>query len=204
MPRFTALFDANVLFPARVRDLLIELATTGVFRARWSEAIHDEWMSSLLASRPDLTRERLARTRALMDQAVPDAIVSGYEHLIEGLQLPDPDDRHVLAAAIVGRADLIRHVLAAAIVGRADVIVTTNIKDFPAATLEVFDLEAQHPDTFLIHQRSLDEHLFLEAIRRVRRRLTNPQVDPDAYLTNLGDAGLVLIAAELANTKTLL
>ena len=120
MAGFTALLDACVLYPAPLRDLLIETALTGVYRARWSNAIHEEWIGSLLRQRPDLDPEILARTRALMDSAIPDCLVNGYEPLIPSLHLPDSNDRHVLAAAVSGRAD---------------VIVTFNLKDFPDETL---------------------------------------------------------------------
>ena len=77
----------------------MHLALTGVFRAKWSADVHEEWMRSLLANRPDITREKLERTRQLMDKAAPDALVSGYEHLIPGLFLPDPKDRLLLATS---------------------------------------------------------------------------------------------------------
>ena len=96
----TVVLDACVLYPAPLRDLLLWLAVTGLYRPRWTEAIHGEWMESLLRERPDLARNRLKRTRDLMNQAVPDCLVLGYEGLIVSLFLPDPDDRHVLAAAI--------------------------------------------------------------------------------------------------------
>lgn len=104
---FTAFFDANVLYSALVRDLLMNLTNTGLFRPKWSRAVQDEWIRNLLENRPDLKPEQLERTRLLMDKHAPDALVTGYESLVEGLQLPDPDDRHVLAAAIRGRADVI-------------------------------------------------------------------------------------------------
>lgn len=115
----TVLFDACVLYPAPLRDLLMRLAATDLFRARWSDAIHDEWIRSVLTQRPDLEAQ-LARTRQLMDAHVMDCLVTGYEPLIDTLGLPDPGDRHVLAAAIIGRADL---------------IVTKNLRDFPADRL---------------------------------------------------------------------
>jgi hypothetical protein len=87
---FTALFDANVLYPAAQRDLLIRLAQVGLFRARWTEQILDEMERAIVRRQP-------ARTRRLMCDGVPDCLVTGYEHLIEALQLPDVDDRHVLA-----------------------------------------------------------------------------------------------------------
>jgi predicted nucleic acid-binding protein len=107
MATFTALLDANVLYPARLRDLLIRLALGKRFRARWTVQIQDEWIRNLLASRGDLRPEQLERTRLLMEQAIPDVLVSGYEGLIPGLTLPDPDDRHVLAAAIRCQAGVI-------------------------------------------------------------------------------------------------
>jgi predicted nucleic acid-binding protein len=131
MATLTALFDACVLYPAPLRDLLMRLATTELFRAQWSGAIHDEWIRSVLEQRPEL-RAQLARTRQLMDAHVMDSLVTGYERLIETLDLPDPDDRHVLAAAIAGGAD---------------VLVTKNLKDFPADRLAPFGIEAQHPDS---------------------------------------------------------
>lgn len=98
----------------------MHLALTGLFSAKWSAAVHEEWIHALLRRRPDLAREKLARTRMLMDLHAGDALVSGYEDLIESLQLPDPNDRHVLAAAIRGGAD---------------VIVTANLRHFPTDTL---------------------------------------------------------------------
>ena len=143
---FTAVYDACVLYPAPLRDFLMWLALSGLYRARWTEEIHCEWKRNLLKNRPDLTIEQLDRTSQLMDLAIPDACVDSYEDLIVGLSLPDDDDRHVLAAAI--RCG-------------ADVIVTFNLKDFPIRSLEPFGIEAQHPDEFVenlfiwIHPRSL-------------------------------------------------
>ena len=117
---FTAIYDACVLYPAPLRDFLIRLGLSGRFRARWSTQIHDEWKRNLLLNRPDLTADQLNRTSALMDLAIPDALVTGHEELIAGLTLPDVDDRHVLAAAIRRNAR---------------VIVTFNEKDFPAEVL---------------------------------------------------------------------
>lgn len=115
MATFTALYDSCVLYPAPLRDLLMWLGLSDLFRPRWSNEIHEEWIRNVLKDRPDLTREQLERTRDLMNANVRDCLVTGYEPLIDGLTLPDPDDRHVLAAAI--RAS-------------ADVIVTFNLKDF--------------------------------------------------------------------------
>ena len=128
-----AVYDANILYPAPLRDLFIRLAQAGLVRGRWTETIHDEWVRNVLKDNPHLSSERLARTRTLMNEAVRDSVINGYEDLIDSLTLPDPDDRHVLAAAIHGDAE---------------VIVTFNLKDFPAATLDHFGIEAQHPDAW--------------------------------------------------------
>ena len=128
MAAFTAFYDANVLYPAELRNLLMHLALIGLVRAKWSADVHEEWISNLLKKRPDLTRDKLERTRMLMDKHAVDALVTGYEDLIPGLQLPDPDDRHVLAAAIRGHAD---------------VIVTMNLRDFPSGAIGSFGIEAQ-------------------------------------------------------------
>lgn len=109
MGNFTAFLDASVLYPAPLRDLHMELAVVDLYRAKWSNAVHEEWIRALLQNRADLTRAQLERTRDLMNAHVRDAIVTDFEGLIDVLDLPDPDDRHVLAAAIKGRADLHRH-----------------------------------------------------------------------------------------------
>jgi predicted nucleic acid-binding protein len=170
MTTFTALFDANVLYPAPLRDLLMWLATTDLFRARWTDEIHEEWMRNLLENRSDLTREQLERTRRMMDEHVDDCLITGYEGLIDALTLPDPDDRHVLAAAIVGRAD---------------VIVTKNLVDFPEATLAPFGIEAQHPDEFITHLIDMAPARVCAAVRACHENLKNPPKTVDEYLDTL-------------------
>jgi predicted nucleic acid-binding protein len=103
----TAVLDANILYPAPLRDLFIRLAQAGLMRAKWTHAIHDEWMRNVLKDNPHLSAERLARTRTLMDEAIRDCLVTGHEELIASLSLPDPDDCHVLAAAIHAGAEVI-------------------------------------------------------------------------------------------------
>lgn len=134
MSRFTAVLDANVLHSYPLTSLLLELAEARLFRPVRSADIHAEWMRSVQAARSGIQTALLERRRAAMDAALPDACVKGYERLIASLTLPDADDRHVLAAAI--RA-------------RAQVIVTFNGKDFPRSVLAGFDIAAQHPDTFV-------------------------------------------------------
>lgn len=167
---FTAIYDANVLYPAPLRDFLMNLALTGIYWARWSASIHDEWKRNLLLNRPDLTPEHLDRTSSLMDAAVPDALVTDYDSLVEGLDLPDRDDRHVLAAAIKCNAS---------------VIVTFNLKDFPKAVLGAFDIEPLHPDDFIADLWDLDKAAVLEAAQRQRISLKNPPHNVQQYLDRL-------------------
>ncbi|VVN94486.1 PIN domain-containing protein [Pseudomonas fluorescens] len=173
---FTAVYDACVLYPAPLRDFLMWLALSGCFRAKWSLEIHNEWKRNLLKNRPDLTAEQLDRTSELMDQALPDACVTGYEDLIEGLTLPDIDDRHVLAAAI--RCN-------------ASVIVTFNRKDFPREVLGPFGIEAQHPDQFVDNLFDLDPAAVIAAAQRQRKQLKMPPIDVGTYLDLLLRQGLV-------------
>ena len=153
---FTVVYDANVLYPAPLRDLLIRLGRTRLFHARWTEAILDETFRSLEAKRPDLDAEALRRTRRLMCDAVPDCIVHGWEALVEHLSLPDADDRHVLAAAIRCAAQ---------------VIVTANIKDFPSDVLSPFDIEAQLPDTFVLGLIDLDAGAVVTVVHQQQKDL---------------------------------
>lgn len=182
MSSFTAFYDANVLYGSALRNFLMHLALTGLFRARWSAGVHEEWITALLRNRPDLSREKLERTRMLMDLHAEDALVTGYEDLIEGLHLPDPDDRHVLAAAIRGRSD---------------VIVTANVKDFPAEVLRPFEIEAQHPDEFIMHLLDLAPGVVIAAAQRHRESLKNPAKTTEEYLEMLEREGLAQTIAAL-------
>lgn len=175
MTSFSVVYDACVLYPAPLRDLLMHLAMTDLYRAKWTQQIHAEWMRNVLAKRPDLTAEKVERVRLLMDDNVRDCLVEGYEYLIPGLSLPDEDDRHVLAAAIRSRSS---------------VIVTFNIKDFPADKLDEYELEAQHPDEFIAHLIDLNPARVLEAVAKHRASLKNPPKTQDEYLDTLLQQGL--------------
>jgi hypothetical protein len=182
MSPFTVLFDACVLYPAPLRDFLLHLSRTGLFRARWTEEIHDEWTRNLLANRPDLKPKQLERTRDLMNRAVPDCLVSGHMNLVASLTLPDMDDRHVLAAAIRSSAQ---------------VIVTFNLKDFPHETLAGFGVQAQHPDTFISHLISLDWTAVCRALKNQRALLKNPPCSAGEVLDTLEQQGLPLTVLQL-------
>lgn len=186
---FVVLLDANVLYPASLRDFLITLATSGLYSAKWTEQIHDEWTRRLLEKRPDLDPVALNRTRELMNQAVPDCLVTGYESLIEGLTLPDPDDRHVLAAAI--RCS-------------AQIIITHNLKDFPSDTLDQYGIEVMLPDEFLEFQFGLKPELVIKSAKEQRARLKNPVKTADEFLEKLAAQGLVVTVEKLHDFKELI
>lgn len=186
---FTAFIDANVFYGARLRSLVLFVAQTKLFRARWSEQVHDEWVRNLIANRPDLKPESLAKTRAAMNAAVPDCLVEGYEPLIQGIELPDPDDRHIVAAAIMTRAN---------------VIVTFNEKDFPAETLSGFRLHTKHPDEFLLEAFSLSRPQFVEAVRGDFTHYGDPPLVYAEYLESLKKAGVPQLAKELEPYEVLM
>lgn len=173
--RYTAVLDACVLYPAPLRDLLVSLAVDGIFGARWTADIHDEWIRNLVEKRPDLDRRKLAHTASLMDKAVEDALVENYQYLTPTLELPDAGDRHVLAAAIVGHADA---------------IVTFNLKDFPEAQVSRHSIEVLHPDDFLIAQYDLGQIRMLRVIKACRTKLRNPPKSAGEYIATLEQQGL--------------
>jgi predicted nucleic acid-binding protein len=179
---FVVLYDANVLYPSTLRDLLIRVAQAGLVQATWTERILDEAFSSLSTNRPDLDSAKLARTRELMNQAVRDCLVAGYEQLVDAVELPDPDDRHVLAAAIKARAQ---------------VIVTNNLKDFPADVLESWDMEAKSADDFVLDQIDLNRDAVYAAVQRMADARDNPPATFSDILAMLERDGLVESAAAL-------
>lgn len=178
---FVVVYDACVLYPASIRDLLVRLARTGLFRARWTERILDECFRNIVAARPELAG-KLDRTRRLMADAIPDALVTGYEGLVGTVELPDEDDRHVLAAAVRSGAQ---------------VIVTSNLKDFPPGALARFEIEAQHPDAFVLHLLSLDAGAVARAVASQAASLRNPPSTREQLLETLESRGLVQSVAEL-------
>jgi predicted nucleic acid-binding protein len=179
---FCAFLDASVIYPASLRDLLMRLTLADLFQARWSNQIHEEWIRAVLRDRADITADRLQRVREAMDRHAGDAIVTGYESLIPSLILPDPDDRHVLAAAIVAGAD---------------VIVTFNLRDFPAEALDRYEIEAQHPDEFLRHVIDLAPGTFVDAVRTQHASMANPPVSMDELLELFERIGLAETVAQL-------
>jgi hypothetical protein len=104
---FTVIYDACVLYPYTLRDLLMELALRDLYRARWTEDIHIEWMRNLSKNKPNIPAAAIEKIRDLMDLNVRDCLVTEYQWMIPSLNLPDPNDRHVLAAAIKAKAAVI-------------------------------------------------------------------------------------------------
>jgi predicted nucleic acid-binding protein len=164
-------------------DALLSLATAGFFAAKWSTRIEDEWIRSLERQRPDLAG-KLGVRRDSMREAVPDWEVPelAWVALVQGIQLPDPDDAHVLAAAIAGHADC---------------IVTSNLKDFPVPVLRQFGIEAVDPDTFIINQWDLNPVQAIAAFKRMRARRKKPHSSPEDFADALELGGLPATANRL-------
>ncbi len=186
--RYTAILDANVLYPQLIRDTLLSLAVESLYHARWSATIHDEWTRNLLKHRPELI-DKLPLVVERMNASVPDCLVTNYEKLANTIALPDPGDRHVVAAAIVGHADS---------------IVTFNTKDFPAAVLQPYGIEVQHPDEFLMNQLQLQEIPALRAIKKMRARWTNPARPAQQLIMAFEKRGLPMTADFLREAVTLI
>lgn len=170
-----ALLDANVLFPQNLRDVLLSVGHNGVYFPRWTNQIHDEWTSNLHRFRPQISLEQLERTRRLVDAQFDESLVENYQHLIPTLQLPDENDRHVLAAAIHCRAQF---------------IVTLNVKDFPPKTLASHGIGAIAPDAFLSLLLETQPDSTLEALAKQRRRFQKPPLSPLQFFETLQRQGL--------------
>ena len=167
-----------------LRDVLIRVARMGVNRARWSDQILDEVFDAIAENRTDLDPVKLNRTRELMCRAVPDCLVNGdaIDALVPSLTLPDPDDRHVLAAAILAGAQ---------------VIVTQNTKDFPREELDKFSIEAKHPDGFLQDIYHLDGALMHQAVSEAAAAYKNPPITVGELVDHLDQLGLPISATLL-------
>jgi hypothetical protein len=161
---------------------------SGLFRAKWSTDIHREWMAAV-AEKAGVDVARLDATRQFMDASVPDALVVGYDDLIPALTLPDPDDRHVLAAAI--RCG-------------ASAIVTFNAKDFPDAELSKYGLHTKHPDHFIRDIDGLSPGVVAKAAKADRLHYRHPSLSTDEYIEGIKTAGLAMVACHLNKMRVLL
>jgi predicted nucleic acid-binding protein len=178
----SAVFDANALYSAPLRDFLLRLAEAGLIAPFWSEEIQNEWVRNLLQNRPDLKRENIERTRRMMDSYFSKAVISGYESIIPTLQLPDPNDRHVLAVAIRAKAKY---------------IVSHNITDFPHSALLPHQVEAILPDDFVLQVIEYDAQTFITTVAKHRTFLTRTPKTADEYLATLENQGLLKTVAFL-------
>ncbi len=186
--RFLVVLDANVLYPFRKRDVLLHFYAAGLFRARWTERILQEWSSNLLQQKPELFQS-IQQQQAKMKEAFPEALVSGFELLEPELRLPDPKDCHVLAAAIRCGA---QH------------IVTDNTKDFPSEVLDEYDIDAVDADEFLYRTFELYPERAVLVLREVRRKYKNPPYSPAEFVLDLTAKGMPKLAQHAKHYRELL
>ena len=175
------LYDANLLYPFHLRNLLVQLGVNGIVSSRWTDAIHDEWIRNLVAA-GSATRERLLRTRDIMKRALPDADVRNYEHRIATLTLPDPGDRHVLAAAIESGAET---------------ILTFNVKHFPADVLAGVRLTTKEPDSFLCDLYDADPEAMLAVVDDARANLSRTAPSGPEFIAAIERQRLTAFATRL-------
>ncbi|MCY4590041.1 MAG: PIN domain-containing protein [Alphaproteobacteria bacterium] len=183
--RRVALLDANVLFPFRKRDILLRFHHAGLFQARWTERILDEWTLNLLEQKPHLERSVRSQRHAMREHFA-EAMVTGYEPLIGTLELPDADDRHVLAAAIRCGAQS---------------IVTDNLDDFPAEVLGPLDIDAVDADGFLSRTFDLYPSEALAVLRTLQETYSNPPFTPSEFVRDLTAKGLPRLAVQIRERR---
>lgn len=171
--RFTCVLDTNVIYPIVVRDLMFWFAHYDLFTPKWSAHIFDEW--DVLMQRKGVSAAERKKRIDNANKAFPDALVTNYESLIEGVKLPDVKDQHVLAAAIKTNAN---------------VIVTNNLKDFPKKYLATFGLTAKDADDFLTDIIDLNPETAVEAFKELVLHRTNPDLDEFEMLEVLRNNGL--------------
>lgn len=177
------MLDANVLYPMWTRDILLWLAQHELFMPKWSQKIMDEWVHALSNRRPDIDPQKIDHTIAMMNEAFEDALVDdSYQVSVDGLELPDPDDCHVLAAAIHSGAQI---------------IVTSNLKDFPREYLAKFNIEALHPDEFIRLQFGQDLMKTMGAFKALKESKKKPAISYHDLIESCEKAGLPLTAEEL-------
>jgi hypothetical protein len=176
------IFDACVLYPFHLRNIVVQIAVDHLVDARWTDEIHDEWIRSLIADVPGIPIERLQITRKLMNDALPGATVTGYQAHLEAITLPDPDDRHVVDAAITTGAS---------------VILTWNLRDFPTKELKKHCLVRQTPDVFLTDLYDKAPDLTLASLANARRNLGKTRISASDFIDILKNQKLRQLAANL-------
>lgn len=183
------LLDANVLYSNFTRDLLLSLFAARLYEAKWTDEINDEWVRHLLANRTNVRPDSLQRTIELMNGIRPNPLVGDYKHIIEKLELPDKDDRHVLAAAIAGGCKK---------------ILTWNLKDFPERFLNEFGIAAENPDRFMAALVIDNPQAVVDVFRATRLRQKKPPIEIDGFFDMLQRNNLTKTCAELMRYHDLL
>lgn len=153
---FAAFYDANVLIPHEIRDILMISAATRLHSVHWSEGVFEEWLRNVIEKKL-APPETILKFQDNLNEMYPDALVTEarYSALI-GSMTNDAKDRHVLAAAVIAEVD---------------VLVTNNVDDFPREALAPYNIEVQTPDQFVRHQAEFSPPRFMEAfLRRAARR----------------------------------
>jgi predicted nucleic acid-binding protein len=179
---YPALLDACVLVPNTLCDTLLRLAERGFYRPIWSQRILDETKWAIVRIHPEIDPERVDWRLQQMNAAFEDARIEGWEQVCAGLDLPDPDDRHVWAAAIKGGAQT---------------IVTFNVKDFPSDRLSTTSIVATHPDDFLLDQLDLYPAVALQVLQEQAGDLMSPPSDLADVLNRLQRCGVPRFADEV-------
>ncbi len=180
--RTIAILDANVLFPAPLRDYLLNLADLDLYKPKWTDEIQEEWIKSLLLKRKDISRKSLESAKSAMNIAFPDSNILKYKSKIRSLTLPDPKDRHVLAAAIKSGSDL---------------IITFNTKDFPTSYIKSFGVKVLHPDEFILKIIDENNSASYQALKNQVMRLRNPPLSIEEVLNAIKKCGLPKSVARL-------
>lgn len=188
--RYAALRDACVLYTIAMADSLMSLATAGLFAAKWSTRIEQEWIGALERRRPDLGG-KLGFRRDCLREAVPDWEIpeTASAPLVTNYELPDPNDRHVLAAAIAGHVDS---------------IVTENLRDFPPTIVNAYGIEVVNPDWFIINQWHLDSLATMTAFKQMRARWKSPKASPENFARALEQGGLSATAQRIRDAVELI
>ncbi|RJQ74539.1 PIN domain-containing protein [Pseudonocardiaceae bacterium YIM PH 21723] len=177
---FLVVYDACAMYGSTVRNLLLRLTGTGLVQAKWTAQILDELDRAL--DRRAIPEDKRNRLRRLITTAFPDGLVTGYEPLVDGLKLPDPDDRHVLAAAITAGAQ---------------VIVTANLKDFPSHYLQDWEIQAKSPDDFVLDLIGINSRAVHRCVQQIVAERRNPPETFEDVLNQLERGGLIETAATL-------
>jgi len=180
-------FDACILYPFHLRNIVVQIAVDRLVDARWTDEVHDEWIRSVVANMPVIPIERLQITRRLMNDALPGAMVTGYQRHIQTITLPDPYGRHVVAAGIAGGASI---------------VLTWNLRDFPAREMKKHGLRRQTPDAFLVDLCDQAPDLTLASLANARRNLSKTRVSASDFVNIVKNQGLIRLSARIAGHLT--